>query len=183
MSGPKINTESLQKYANNIKRLYQNTAKEPFDGDFSFIFGVYVVREYIEKTYSKSATRTDYFKSIVAILKRLHGYEDLAKEYGALMMKYKTENNEERGENVLSEREQRNYVEWADILKMPTDNLDDEDNLLYTLYTAIPPRRLEYKYLKLIKGKTQAYIEKLSKEYNYLVVDAKNKAQSLIFHV
>ena len=65
---------------------------------------------------------------------------------------------------------------------MPTDNLDDEDNLLYTLYTAIPPRRLEYKYLKLVKGKTQAYIDKLSKEYNYLVVDAKNKAKSLIFH-
>ena len=65
---------------------------------------------------------------------------------------------------------------------MPTDRLDDEDNLLYTLYTAIPPRRLEYKYLKLVKGKTQAYIDKLSKEYNYLVVDAKNKAQSLIFH-
>ena len=79
------------------------------------------MKDYIEKTYSKSATRTDYFKSIVAILKRLHGYEDLAKEYGALMMKYKTENNEERGENVLSDREQKNYVEWVDILKMPTE--------------------------------------------------------------
>ena len=76
-------------------------------------------------------------------------------------MKYKTENNEERGENILSDREQKNYVEWTDILMMPTENLDDEDNLLYTLYSAIPPRRLEYKYLKLIKGKTQAYIDKL----------------------
>ena len=76
MAGPKINAESLQKYANNIKRLYQNISKEPFDGDISFLFGVDVVRDYIEKTYSKSATRTDYFKSIVAILKRLHGYED-----------------------------------------------------------------------------------------------------------
>ena len=101
MAGPKITAESLQKYANNIKRLYQNISKEPFDGDISFLFGVDVVRDYIEKTYSKSATRTDYFKSIVAILKRLHGYEDLAREYGLLMMKYKTENNEERGENVF----------------------------------------------------------------------------------
>ena len=182
MAGPKVNEASLQKYANNIKRLYQNISNEPFDGDISFLHGVDVVRDYIEKTYTKSATRTDYFKSIVAILKRLHDYEDLAKEYGALMMKYKTENNEERGENILSDREQKNYVEWVDILKMPTDRLDDEDNLLYTLYTALPPRRLEYKYLKLVKGKTQAYIDKLSKEYNYLVVDAKNKAQKLIFH-
>ena len=86
MAGPKINAESLQKYANNIKRLYQNIAKEPFDGDISFLFGVDVVRDYIEKTYSKSATRTDYFKSIVTILKRLHGYE----ECGLLMAKYKT---------------------------------------------------------------------------------------------
>ena len=40
MAGPKINAESLQKYANNIKRLYQNISKEPFDGDISFLFGV-----------------------------------------------------------------------------------------------------------------------------------------------
>ena len=64
---------------------------------------------------------------------------------------------------------------------MPTENLNDDDNLLYTLYTAFPPRRLEYKYLKLVQGKTQAYIDKLSKEYNYLV-DAKNQALQIIFH-
>ena len=68
----------------------------------------------------------------------------------------------------------------VDILKMSTDKLNDEDNLLYTLYTAIPPRRLEYKYL--VKGKTQAYIDKLSKEYNYLVVSSKNQALQIIFH-
>ena len=112
----------LQKYANNVKWLYRNISNEIFDGDISFLFGIDVVRDYIEKTYSKSATRTDYFKSIVAILKRLHGYEDLAREYGALMMKYKTENNEERGENILSEREKNNDVEWIDIVKMQTEN-------------------------------------------------------------
>ena len=63
-------------------------------------------------------------------------------------MKYKTENNEERGENIIIEREQKNYVEWVE-KNIPTDKLNDEDNLLYTLYIAIPPRRLEYKYLKL----------------------------------
>ena len=90
----------MQKYANDIKRWNQNISKEPFDGDISFLFGVDVVKDYIEKTYSKSATRTDYFKSIVAILKRLYGYEDLARENGLLMAKYKTESNEEGGENV-----------------------------------------------------------------------------------
>ena len=105
MSRPTINEAPLQKYANNITRLYQNISKEPFDGDISFLFGVDVVRDSIEKTYSK-------YKSIVAILNRLHGYEDLAEEYGLSMAKYKNENDEERGENVLSEREKRNCVEW-----------------------------------------------------------------------
>jgi hypothetical protein len=77
------------KYSNAIKRLYQNISGEPFDGDISFLFNVDVVRDYIEKKFDKSSTRTDYFKSIVAILKRINGYEDLAKEYGKLMMKYK----------------------------------------------------------------------------------------------
>ena len=31
MAGPKINAESLQKYANNIKRLYQNISNEQFE--------------------------------------------------------------------------------------------------------------------------------------------------------
>ena len=41
--------------------------------------------------------------------------------------------------------------------------------LLDNLYTALPPRRLELKYLKLIKGKSKVYVDKLSKEYVVVV--------------
>ena len=40
--------------------------------------------------------------NIVAILKRLHGYEDLAKEYGLLMATYKNENNQHCNNTEIS---------------------------------------------------------------------------------
>lgn len=181
-SSAKINAESLKKYANNIKRLYENISGNPFDGDISFLFAVDAVQEFIEGKYSKPSTRTDYFKSITSILKRINGYEDLAREYSKLMMTEKNKYDDDKGENELSDRELKNYVEWTEILKMPTDKLNDENYLLYTLYTKIPPRRLDIKYLKLIKGKSQTYIDKLNKDYNYLVVDAKNNAQKIIYN-
>lgn len=181
-SGPKINEASLKKYANNIKRLYENMMKEPFDGDISFLYSIDAVKEFIENKYSKPSTRTDYFKSVASILKRINTYDDLAKQYSKLMMLEKNKYDDEKGNNELSAREKKNYVEWNDILNMPTDKLNDKNYLLYKLYTALPPRRLELKYLKLIKGKTKSYVDKLSKEYNYVVVDAKNNAQQIIYN-
>lgn len=181
-SSPKINETSLKKYANNIKRLYENMSGNPFDGDISFLYGIDAVKDFIENKYSKSSTRTDYFKSITSILKRINTYEDLAKQYTKLMMTEKNKYDDEKGENKLSDRELKHYVEWNDILKMPTDKLNDENYLLYTLYTSLPPRRLDMKHLKLIKGKTQAFISKLNKDYNYLIVDAKNNALKIIYN-
>jgi integrase len=181
-SGPKINEASLKKYANNIKRLYENISGNPFDGDISFLYGIDAIQEFIEGKYSKPSTRTDYFKSIASILKRINGYEDIAKEYSKLMMTEKNKYDDDKGENELSEREKKNYVEWPDILKMPTDKLNDENYLLYKLYTALPPRRLDIKYLKLVKGKSKTFVDKLNKDYNYIVVDAKNNAQKIIYN-
>ena len=87
-SGPKINEASLKKYANNIKRLYENISGNPFDGDISFLNGIDAIQEFIEGKYSKPSTRTDYFKSNASILKRINGYEDIAKEYLHMPLNY-----------------------------------------------------------------------------------------------
>ena len=115
------------------------------------LYGIDAVKEFIEHKYSKPSTRTDYFKSNASIRKRISTYEYLAKQYSKLMMTEKNKYDDEKGSNELTEREKLNYVEWTDILKMPTHKLNDENYLLYKLYTALPPRRLELKYLKLIR--------------------------------
>ena len=97
-------------------------AKEPFDVDISFLYGIDAVKEFVEHKYSKPSTRTDYFKSIASILKRINTYEDLAKQNSKLMMTEKNKYDDEEGSNQLSEREKRNYIEWPEILKMPTEN-------------------------------------------------------------
>ena len=47
----------------------------------------------------------------------------------------------------------------------------DEDRLLHSLYTDIPPRRLEYRLLLLARRKTEPQALKLDKNYNYIVTN------------
>lgn len=179
-SKQKINEASLQKYINNIKRLYENMSNDKFEGDLTFLYAIEAVKDFIEKKYTKLSTRTDYYKSITSILKRIKTYEDLAEQYSKLMMTEKKKDDDEKGDNLLSENETKNYVEWKEILNMPTDNLNPEDALLYSLYINLPPRRLDIKYMKLIKGKYKA--STLDKNFNYIIVNAKNKAMKIIYN-
>jgi hypothetical protein len=156
---------------------------EPFNGDLDFLHNIEAVSKYIDDKFSKSGTRLDYYKGINSFLKRLSGYEELAKEYAKLMRKEKDKYDEQKGKNQLSEAEKKNFVSWDKILKYNTKNLDDEDYLLYTLLTSLPPRRLSYKYLKLVKGKNQGEIKNLSKDSNYITVNKKGNPTSIILNV
>ena len=179
---PDVNRESLVKYGQNIKRLYEKMTNKTFLGDLSFFNDIDKVTDYIEKNYNSVGTRLDYLKCIVGFFKRLNGSEELAKEYSKKMIEYKVIYDKDKGNNRLSQREENNYVTWDKILKYDTKNLDDEDVLLVKLMTAIPPRRLSYKYLKLVKNKTKEQIDKLDKQYNYITINKSGNATSIILN-
>lgn len=180
---PDVNRESLVKYGQNIKRLYEKMSGEPFNGELSFFNDIDKVTDYIEKNYNSVGTRLDYLKCIVGFFKRLNGFEDVSKEYSKKMIEYKVIYDKDKGNNRLSEAEKKNFVSWDKVLKYDTKNLDDEDVLLVKLMTAIPPRRLSYKYLKLVKNKTKEQIKNLSKDFNYITVNKSGNATSIILNV
>ena len=80
----------------------------------------------------------------------------LAKEYGALMMKNKNEYNQEQGENILSEREKHKQVEWVDVVKMPTEKLNDEDNLLLYALHCITAEKIGIQIFKISQGENSS---------------------------
>ncbi len=179
---PDVNRDSLVKYGQNIKRLYEKMTNKTFLGDLSFFNDIDKVTDYIEKNYNSVGTKVNYLKSIVGFLKRLNGFEDVSREYSKKMIEYKVIYDKDKGNNRLSEREENNYVTWDKILKYDLTGLDQEDVLLVKLMTAIPPRRLSYKYLKLVKNKTKEEIDKLDKQYNYIVINKSGNATSVILN-
>ena len=48
--------------------------------------------------------------------------------------------------------------------------------------TAIPPRRLSYKYLKLVKNKTKEQIDKLNKQFNYITKNKSGNATGIVLN-
>jgi hypothetical protein len=72
-------------------------------------------------------------------------------------------------------------VQWTELASLNQFDTD-EDRLLHALYTAIPPRRHDYKYLKLIKIKQQKRKATLSKDFNWLVVNKQGNPTEIIIN-
>lgn len=163
---PAVEPATLNKYMLNIRRLSDNITNIEFESDMKFLLDVPTVQNYIELTYSNVNTQIQYYKSIVGVIRRLKFDAELVDKYAKLMMEAKSQSDAIRGENRLTKKELANYVEWSEILNMTISSLSVEDQLLYTLLTALPPRRLDYKYLKVADGSA-----KLSKKFNYLIIN------------
>ena len=182
-AGPRIDTATLVKYGKAIKRLYESMSNQTFDGDLSFLHNIEAVSEFIDKNYKTVGNKLNYFKSIVGFLKRLSGFEDLSKEYSVFVRTFKNMYDEDKGQNQLSEREEKNFVPWTEILKYPTKDLNEEDSALVNLYRFIPPRRLlDYKVLTYVKNKTKEQIDKLDKDFNYITINKVNHPTSIVFN-
>ena len=145
-----IKEKSLYQYANNLRKIYKMmTNKELNFNDLSFLEKYDEIEKFLIDKYGiESNTIGTYVNSITSILGRLSGYEELYKKYGDLNKKFKAQNDNRVGESVLSEKEQKNYVNYGELLSFqPNDNPMDE--LIYAIYVHLPPRRNE-DYQKMI---------------------------------
>jgi len=173
-----INENTLKKYLSNIRILYERMFNEPFNNDIKFLHDKDAVSNYINTNFKEISTKTNYFKSIVGILKRLKGYTNISKYYSKMMMINKKAYEEIKSTNELTKNEKLNYVNWEDIKNMPTDKLNAYHKLLFALSVYLPPRRLEYKSLRLIRD-----TDILEDDKNYLIVDKNNNALSIVYNV
>ena len=163
---PAVEVSTLKRYLDNIRRLSDKITNEPMQPDMLFLKDVPVIQNYINLTYKNINTKMQYYKSIVSITRRLNFDTELINKYAELMMECKKQSDVVKGANLLSKSELVNYIDWSEILNMDIINLSAEDQLLYTLLTALPPRRLDYKYLKVADSSV-----KLSKKFNYLIIN------------
>ena len=53
-------------------------------------------------------------------------------------------------ENKKTSKEQERWLDWSEVTKVSPANIkNDQQRLIYLLYTNIPPRRTEYRLLQI----------------------------------
>jgi len=185
-SRARVERKTLLNYLSNINLVYKSmTGKNADCENFDWLYNTKAVEQWIKyempqlKTVSSIA---QYFKSIYSILARLEGYEELSKEYRALQAQWNNKQKEQRGLNLMSEKERQNYLPWDEIMNYTDSTWTPESKFLFKLYTAIPPRRLDYKYLKLVKGKSVPQTQRMDKSFTYFVINKNNNPIAIVIN-
>ena len=135
------------------------------------------------KNYSDNSLR-NWFTKIHVIIKNNPEWNigESDKEYVKEFTELNKKLAKNIGENKKSEKQEKNWVEWPEVLELRRKLKDEIKNtvdafrwsayqnyLIISLYTYRPPVRIDYIDMKIIKNT----VENMSTEYNYVVLKEK----------
>ena len=156
------------------------------------IFNIYNISKTIDKiksVYRNTNTLQTKLRPIVNLLARVDSYEKSYQIITNFSISLKNKYIQDREDNDDSDEEIQKLSHIMEIYnpsKLDETNeliqnsmLNNRDKLLSSLYLLMPPRRLEYRFLKLINNDYD--IEKLSNNFNYIVLDNDNLPTEIIF--
>lgn len=150
-----ITQVTYERYLGIIKRL-KRMIDPAGDKPFNFLRDHEKVIKIIKEKYTNPNTLSSVFNAIAATLRRIPEFSDIYNDvYKDLNIQFsKTKKNIELDrENKLTEKEEKVYLPWRNILDLEDKILregDRENIAIFYLYTQIPPRRLsDYNKLKI----------------------------------
>jgi hypothetical protein len=154
---------TFERYLGIIKRL-KRMSDPTDDNPFNFLREHEKVIKIIKEKYTNPNTLSSVFNAIAATLRRIPEfsdvYNDVYKDLNIQFSKSKKKIELDR-ENKLTEKEEKVYLPWRNILDLEDKILkegDKENIAIFYLYTQIPPRRIsDYNNLK-IGGVRENYI-------------------------
>ena len=174
LKGHTIKRSSVQTTFNGVKRLYKYMYDDDMT-DFDWAKDTSKVSEFILSSDKwKDESRIQKFQSLASILIVLRGFTTTYKFYSERSVSMRKAKDSIDDKNELTERERNNFLPWVKIKKIKPENVHDE--ALIGLYTLIPPRRLEYRIMKLTTSK-----EGLNEKFNYLLLNGRGKPIKVIF--
>lgn len=176
-----------------LKDLYYINGDKPFN-NLNFLKNVDRVMSKLEKRKLATSTKKNYVASVLSVLsiyKEKKGLDTLHEKYSELMETLVKQLDEQNPENTKSNRQQKNWMSWDEIMKKRDDletnirqelkglkfkDLDKRNHynillnmVVLSLYTLIPPRRNDYATMEIIEDEKDATNENM----NYLVLNAK----------
>jgi hypothetical protein len=150
---------------NNLHRLVYNTNWNFVDlkwlKDTKQIFNV------LDNHYSNIKTISNQYTSVASILKFFKKHK-LQKIYSDRGVNLQNNYDNRLKDNKLTEKQKLKIIRWDEVLKIkPTTDIY---NLIYNLYTLIPPRRNEYRFLKVENTR----INTKDKNFNFILLNKKS---------
>lgn len=107
--------------------------------------------------------------------------EDVYKKYSAYNSTLANNNAKAKKENKMNDKESSVMLPWSQILEKTKDIQNLEDRALVSIYTLIPPRRIDdYRLLKIFTRKKGRVVPE--DDNNYLVLNAKRAPQEIVFN-
>ena len=143
--------------------------------DFDILLDQDVIKQHIEETYTNLNTKRSYYASLVKVLSDL-GPEDedslaTIQFYRENMMEIKKVVDQIVLENKKTNKETERWLSWPDVKKVNVAGIkNDVQRLIYLLYTDIPPRRAEWRTLKITNATAQQLKNMKSYPGNYVVI-------------
>lgn len=98
--------------------------------------------------YSNANTILSYLSTLKFMCNALN-YKDAHTYYTTIFDKLKLKQNEIIDKNLMTDKQRDKYINWKSVLDIDTNHLNQNQQLLYKLYTDIPPRRImDYQLLR-----------------------------------
>jgi len=143
---------------------------------FEWVKDTIDVSKFIDKSdvWKSDESKIQQFQSVASILKVIKDYDKEYKFYSRRSIEMRTKKTTTDDDNLLTEREEENMIPWKDIKKIQPKNI--RDAALIGIYTLIPPRRLDYRVLRITDHDTG-----LDDDFNYVVLNKRNNPTKLIF--
>lgn len=135
-------------------------------------------------------TQLGYLSGINGILKYFPNMKEYYKIYSKEIMKQKKPIDERGKTGEFTKTQEKKFAKGKTLMKWPDIvNVDVSDSnggwpfiqALHAIYTELPPRRLEYRLIKLVR-EDKTKVDKLSKKSNYLVVSKKYLPKTIIIN-
>ena len=161
--GHTIKRSSVEAAFNRLKRLHKLLHDTDMT-DFKWVKDTTKVSDFIMDSdkWGSVESRIQQFQSLASILKVVKGYETQYDFYSKKSIAMRNDKTKIDDKNEMSEKEKANMLSWAKIRQIKPTN--PHDLALVGVYVDFPPRRLDYRIMKLTTTP-----DDLNDNFNYLV--------------
>lgn len=180
-----IDPSTNAQYMKRLSFLYRSlTGEKQFKADnLEWLRDVNKITKFINTRWTTTTTKNAYINAITSILARVPSFEEEHKLYSSLNSKLIKKTQTMKENNVLSDKELKNILSWKKILSLGSHIKDPRDKLIYSMYTEIPPRRLDdYRLMKIVRNRNQKFVDNLPKDFNYIYLDKKDIPKYMIIN-
>ena len=172
--GHSIKRSSVESAYNRLKRLHKLLHDTDMT-DFKWVKDTTKVSDFIMDSdkWKTQESRIQQFQSLSSILKVVTGYETQYNFYSKKSIEMRNEKTKIDDKNEMTEKEKANMLSWPKIKQIkPTTS---HDKAIVGVYVDIPPRRLDYRIMKLTTTS-----DDLDENFNYIVCN-RDIPKSFIF--